>query len=785
MSALQSLRSTLVTLFRSKSLAGESAAAAAVATRLKVEDLVQIRDLVLGSKGDAESIGAEKDAANADALLDRQAFGNICQRLGVSEDSRISALYDNMDKDHDHKVSFRELTTVLTTLVSGTNEAAVEFEFSLWDRSGDGNLDREEFSRYIVSTSRANGSLLSNEALKRISNDLFTELDLDGNESIDLAEFKKGVLKVQTATGVSTNAVAAADEINPSERSVYEFLGSRMPLSAGDVVKAATMNKEESSFFFIAKGKATLTYRGIDVHSGDGSKPKSAMLGVCLAVLPNDQVAVRADTDCELIEVPVTSLSELALNGHAGAVVVYEHIGKIMYDMIEPLDNRVAEAFKNGEKDLAENLQEWTGYLRDAMRDFALQFHSIGSKGKIAVQPTKSVGDSASLSIAYSPGVAEPCLAIKENPDLSYEYTSRGHLVGVISNGTAVLGLGNIGALASKPVMEGKAVLFKTFGGVDSFDIEVDESDPDKFIEHVVAIAPTFGGINLEDIKAPECFYIEPEIQRRVSIPIMHDDQHGTAIIAGAGLVNALHFAEKDIGDVKIVVNGCGAAGYTVARHFIALGVKPENLVACDIDGVVYKGRKDLEEDPNLYLHNIATTNPARTLAEAVEGADAFVGLSVPNILTPEMLLSMKKSPLIFALANPTPEIRYALAKATRPDVIMGTGRSDLPNQINNVCAFPFIFRGALDCRASAINEEMKMATTHAIADLAKTDPTRPFSPESIIPLPRDPRLLYHIAPAIVEAAQKTGVARMEVNVDEYRAKLEREVKVKMGDILQ
>lgn len=781
MAALRSLRGALTNLFRQKT-AVERGVAPAVAQTLDVAALKGIQEQVLSGAG-SRSIGAEKDARSGDALLDRSAFANICNRLGVTEDSRAEALYNHMDKDHNGKVSFRELTATLATLVSGQSEAAVEFEFQLWDSSGDGILSCEEFTNYIVSTSRANGSKLSREALSRIAEDLFHELDDDGSGGIDIAEFKRGALRVQTATGVSTNATAGVDDISPQERSVYEYLGSRKVLGAGTELRAACTSTDEATFFFITRGEASLRYKGVDVYTGYSGSPQTALLGVNLCVLPNEHVTIHAgDEEVEFIEVPASALSELALNGHTGAVSVYEHIGKILYNMCEPLDSRLAEAYSNKDEALASKLQEWSAYMRQAMRDFALQFHSIGSKGKIAVMATKSVGDSASLSVAYSPGVAEPCLAIRDDPDMSYEYTSRGHLVGVVSNGTAVLGLGNIGALASKPVMEGKAVLFKTFGGIDSFDIEVDETDPDKFIDHVVAIAPTFGGINLEDIKAPECFYIEPEVQRRVSIPVMHDDQHGTAIIAGAGLVNALELAGKDIAEVKIVVNGCGAAGYTTARHFINLGVKPENLIACDIQGVVHKGRADLEADPHLYLHNVATSDSARTLAEAIEGADAFVGLSAPNILTPEMLLSMKSSPLIFALANPTPEIRYALAKQTRSDVIMGTGRSDLPNQINNVCAFPFIFRGALDCRASEINEAMKHATTHAIAELAKTDPTRPFSAESIIPLPRDPRLLYHIAPAIVQAAHDTGISRLQLDVEEYRERLKAEVERKSGD---
>ena len=324
--------------------------------------------------------------------------------------------------------------------------------------------------------------------------------------------------------------------------------------------------------------------------------------------------------------------------------------------------------------------------------------------------------------------------------------------------------------------MEGKAILFKKFGFLDSFDIEVNESDPQKFIDIVCSLEPTFGGINLEDIKAPECFYIEKEIQKRMNIPIMHDDQHGTAIIAGAGLQNALEIVKKNIEDIKVVVSGCGAAGFTCAKYFITLGVKPENLIACDIKGVVHKGREDLEDKDN-YLNEIATDSSVRTLQDAIKDADVFFGLSVGGLLKPEMLKSMNRDPLVFAMANPNPEIGYYLAKETRSDVIMGTGRSDYPNQINNVCAFPYIFRGAIDCRATEINVEMKMAATAAIAELAKTSSEYKFGREFIIPKPFDERLLTEVAPAVAQAAMNKGVAKKELSISQYRSELEQEQK--------
>ena len=353
--------------------------------------------------------------------------------------------------------------------------------------------------------------------------------------------------------------------------------------------------------------------------------------------------------------------------------------------------------------------------MANITKEMALEYHKIGKPGKVETVPTKPYSSQSDLSLAYSPGVAYPCLEIEENPQDAYEYTSKGNLVAVISNGTAVLGLGNIGALAGKPVMEGKALLFKIFGGLDCFDIEVDETDPEKFIQAVKAISPTFGGINLEDIKAPECFEIERRLKEECDIPVMHDDQHGTAIISGAGLLNALEIQGKKIENVQLVVNGAGAAAVSCTRLYMALGVKKENIVMCDSKGVITSKRDDL----NSQKREFATDRDITTLAEAMKDADVFLGLSVKDVVTPEMLQSMAKNPIVFALANPDPEIEYHLAVDSRKDLIFATGRSDYPNQINNVIGFPYIFRGALDCGATAINEEMKLAAVKAIAALA------------------------------------------------------------------
>lgn len=403
-------------------------------------------------------------------------------------------------------------------------------------------------------------------------------------------------------------------------------------------------------------------------------------------------------------------------------------------------------------------------------KEEALRYHAEGKPGKIEVIPTKPHSTQTDLSLAYSPGVAEPCLEIEKNPLDAYEYTAKGNLVAVISNGTAVLGLGDIGPLAGKPVMEGKGLLFKIFAGIDVFDIEVNEKDPEKFIQTVKAISPTFGGINLEDIKAPECFEIETRLKNELDIPVMHDDQHGTAIISGAGLINALEIAGKKIEDVKILVNGAGAASISCTRLYVMLGARKENIVMCDSKGVISTSRPDL----NAAKREFATDRPIKTLQEAVVGADVFLGLSVANVLTKEMVRSMNADPIVFALANPNPEISYADAMASRDDIIFATGRSDYPNQINNVLGFPYIFRGALDTHAKAINEEMKRAAVYAIADLAK-EPVpdvvnaayklkrTTFGRDYILPKALDPRLLTRVSCAVAKAAIDSGVSRKTI----------------------
>jgi malate dehydrogenase (oxaloacetate-decarboxylating)(NADP+) len=416
-------------------------------------------------------------------------------------------------------------------------------------------------------------------------------------------------------------------------------------------------------------------------------------------------------------------------------------------------------------------------------REQALAYHADGRPGKLKVVPTKPTVTQADLSMAYSPGVAEPCREIARDPDQVFKYTARGNLVAVVTNGTAVLGLGNIGPLASKPVMEGKGVLFKRFADVDVFDIEVASEDPADVIKVCQLIAPTFGGINLEDIRAPECFQIEEELVRTLDIPVFHDDQHGTAIISGAALLNALEITGRRIEDARVVFSGAGASGIACGRLYRDLGVRPENIMLCDSRGVVHRGRR---EGMNKYKDEFASERPERTLADALRGADVFVGLSSAGLVTPEMVRGMAKNPIIFAMANPDPEIMPDDVKSVRSDALIATGRSDYPNQVNNVLGFPFIFRGALDVRARQINEAMKGAAVQALAELARRGEAVPdvvrraypdehfdFGPDYIIPKPFDPRVLLFVAPAVAAAAMETGVARRPIDLAGYEKRLQ------------
>ncbi|MBM74091.1 MAG: hypothetical protein CMK59_01715 [Proteobacteria bacterium] len=531
---------------------------------------------------------------------------------------------------------------------------------------------------------------------------------------------------------------------------------------------------EGFSFFVLLSGALSVSQQGqrVAVLSPGAIVGEMALFNNAIRV-----GSVQALLPSVVLEISTADFMPMVLHQEPVATKLMEHLGALMMKRLQKQDEALFQKAGEENPQLQPFISSFAPLKKKLMADWALKYHSIGRPGKLAITATKPSGTAQDLSVAYSPGVAEPCLAIQKNPEKAYAYTAKSQLVGVISNGTAVLGLGNIGPLASKPVMEGKAILFKKFADLDSFDIEVDELDPDRFIDIVCALEPTFGGVNLEDIRAPECFYIEEQCKKRMKVPVFHDDQHGTAIISGAGLLNALELVNKNIEDVQVVFSGAGAAGFSCARYFIQLGVQPENLIMTDINGVVYKGRGD-----NNYLDELAVETTKRTLSEAIENADVFMGASVGNLLKPEHLLSMNRDPIVFAMANPAPEIEYSLAVQTRSDVIMGTGRSDYPNQINNVIAFPFLFRGALDVRATTINQQMKRAASQAIAALAKEPITEAagydggglsYGRKYIIPKPFDKRLLVYVASAVAQAAQETGVALKERDISQYRLQLE------------
>jgi malate dehydrogenase (oxaloacetate-decarboxylating)(NADP+) len=563
----------------------------------------------------------------------------------------------------------------------------------------------------------------------------------------------------------------ALRDLTSAERHSIASLGREVTFAAGE--RVIEEGSEGTGFFIILEGTVEILKHGRLVAMLN----PGAIVGE-MALFNQDlrTSEARCRERCTLLSIPTAEFTALVLQQDPAAVKVMATLGRLMVERLQIRDSELLRQVGREDPTSAAQLEEFTALRKALLSDWSLRYHAIGLPGKLAVVPSKPVGTAADLAVAYSPGVAEPCLEIARHPERAYDYTTRGHLVGVITNGTAVLGLGHIGALASKPVMEGKAVLFKRFADLDAFDIEVEETDPTRFVDIVCALGPTFGGINLEDVRAPECFAIERECQRRLDIPVFHDDQHGTAIVAGAALLNAAELVDKPLETMRVVFSGAGAAGFTCAKYFLSLGVRKENLVLTDKDGVVYRGRGD-----GNYLDELAAETRGRKLGDVMEGADVFVGVSAPGVLTPEMLRGMARDPIVFALANPVPEIDYRLAVATRGDVVMATGRSDYPNQVNNVIAFPYIFRGALDARARAINEEMKRAATAAIAALAREPvtaeagiaaPALSFGRSYLIPKPFDRRLLERVPVAVAEAAARSGVARVALDPEAYRARL-------------
>ncbi|MEX0659430.1 MAG: cyclic nucleotide-binding domain-containing protein [Egibacteraceae bacterium] len=561
------------------------------------------------------------------------------------------------------------------------------------------------------------------------------------------------------------------DTLDDAEVAEIATLVERVDVAVGDVVFG--QGDVATHLYVVAAGSLEVVH---DDHVAARLGAGGVFGEMALFNRQRRVATIRAVHDTTLLAISDERLQPLVLRQRPAAVKLVQQLGALLGDRLRGLDLHLAERAVDHDSALAVALAEYRQLRQEILSNWALAYHSLGKPGKLAVASTKPSATAADLSVAYSPGVAEPCVAIHDDPDRAYAYTGKGHLVAVVSNGTAVLGLGNIGALASKPVMEGKAVLFKRFADVDAFDIEVDETDPAAFVDTVVRIAPTFGGINLEDIAAPDCFWIERECKRRLDIPVMHDDQHGTAIIIGAALMNALELVGKRIEDVRVVFSGVGAAGFASAVYLLGLGVRREHLVMTDRKGVVFTGRAGHD-----YLQDVASDTAARTLAEAVEGADVFVGVSAAGVLSPDMLRSMAPTPIVFALANPVPEIDPGVARETRAGVIIATGRSDHPNQVNNVLAFPYIFRGALDIRATAITEGMKHAASRAIAALAQQPVTADagyapgdlaFGHEALIPKPFDRRLLPEVASAVAAQGLRDGVARTDLDLDQYAVDL-------------
>lgn len=715
--------------------------------------------------------------------IDRDTFTKF---MGLTFGGRSSTALNNiftaMDSDGNGTINFKEFALALSAVYRGSKEDVYRFWFKMYDKDKNDLLDANELED------------LFQEISSRERSRITVLVESTGSKDLDFDSFKQimeqcAILPTFVNPQESDQGPAFAG-LTASEKEVLFMLGTELSLEQGQ--KLIEENHVQKHIYFIVDGVLEMSRDGRVLGAREpGSFVGEAALFEDLKT-PDTSGDIRFSTAATVLspslmvlQINIADVTPLVNHAHPGATAIIERLGRMLLEQFEADDAAYQEVIKAAAPNPATQTAhlDWANVRKALTRQWALRYHAVGRKGKLEVVATKMMGTKEDLSVAYSPGVAEPCLAIQANEQLAYEYTAKGHLVGVITNGTAVLGLGSIGALAGKPVMEGKAVLFKKFADVDAFDIEVNELDPQRLVDLVVALEPTFGGVNLEDIKAPECFFVERECQARMDIPVFHDDQHGTAIIASAGLLNVLELVDKKIEDIKVVVCGVGAAGYTSAMLFKTLGVQQKNLYCYDKDGVIYKGRPDIESNPELlHLQNVASDTPLRSLAQIIDGADVFLGLSAGGLLKPELLLKMARDPVIFACANPTPEIDPVLARATREDVIMATGRSDFPNQINNVCAFPYIFRGALDCRAKKVNLEMKLAAVNALAKLARLpvaasveggEPQVLFGRDYIIPKPFDERLLVEVSAAVVEAAVKSGVARRtDIDVVEYRRSL-------------
>eukprot|EP01125_Pyxidicula_operculata_P011995 TRINITY_DN3935_c0_g1_i1.p1 TRINITY_DN3935_c0_g1~~TRINITY_DN3935_c0_g1_i1.p1 ORF type:complete len:773 (+),score=124.68 TRINITY_DN3935_c0_g1_i1:28-2346(+) len=702
----------------------------------------------------------KRKAREALPSLDKKSFCELMKSLGVNDESVMERSFQFFDSDKNGFIDFREFAAGMSIITRGSIAEKYDFAFRVWDNDNDGCLDREEFEHFLGVTS----------TLKPIDpvlmNRIWSELDVDGTGKISWAECRHGIAKLHlVATPMFFEDTLDISLLSQQEKEILYLIAERIHLTKGEIV--LHQDSYTPYFFVLINGEVEISRNDYVVTTLQ--KEGEVFGGENFVSMPCIKRITCVSKTVDLWRIAIDDLLPLIFHSHVGAIKLLKRVCTTLIERIQKI-SAIAVINENLTKD-----KRWIEYSTRILSRIALFYQGLHRFGKLEVRPTKTIGQLRDFSIAYSPGVAEPCLAIKTEPSKIYEYTAKEHLVAVVTNGSSVLGLGNIGPSASKPAMEGKAVLFKKFGGLDAYDIEIDEQDPERFVAIVQSLEPTFGAINIEDIKSPDCFYIEKELQKRCKIPIMHDDQHGTAVVAGASLLNALDITKKRIQDIKVVINGCGAAGYCCANFFISLGVNKNNLFALDSKGVVHKNRFDIKDNPSHRLYHIAQDTEYRTLEDVIVDADVFLGASIGGALKPELLHKMNEKPFVCALANPIPEISYNVAKRTRNDILIATGRPEFPNQINNVSVFPYIFRAAMDVRSSLINEEMKQAACRTISNIARDTPER-YGADYLIPEAHDPRLKIEVTVAVAIAAMESGVATKHLDLEEYRTQLMQEI---------
>jgi malate dehydrogenase (oxaloacetate-decarboxylating)(NADP+) len=720
------------------------------------------------------------------APLDEVAFATLLSNVGLVDKQRVHRYFQIFDQDGNGLVDFEELAVSMSVLLRGTDDERFKFSFRVLDADNDEKIEFGEYKKFLRTaiSAPAAAATTANEGgddddddessgdvfFENLAKQTFLRADLDQDNLLTWSEFKRAVTSARIVCPSPVRSLAADSGLTVGESELLSLLGKRVKVPRGAVVGLSSSSSSsdeeefERSFYMLLSGTYVIRSRQDPAlvfergsRKGTFLRQRSLFGGSRATIFET----VSASDDFELLEIDATQFEKMVYNSHPDASSLMEKLGERMLKRLKRFE---ATLKQNGIENDAFSAEQ-----QALMKQWSIAYHGLGVKGKVTVRPTKMLGSSEALSVAYSPGVAEPCLAIDADPSRSFELTARGRRVGVITNSTAVLGLGRLRPEAAAPVMEGKAALFVHFAGLDAFDIQLKEQDNiDLIVDTICQLEPTFGGVNLEDFGAPQCFEIERRCRERMSIPVMHDDAVGTSIVAAAGLMNAAKITDKSIESMRIAIVGVGAAGKTAACYFRHFGVRREQIICVDIDGVVHAGRQDLLDNPDHYLHEVAVDTNRRTLAEAVDGADVFLGLSTGGLLKPDMLLSMRRDPVVYAMANPSPEINPRLAKATRADVIIGTGRSDEPNQLNNVLCFPFIFKGALACQATDMTLNMKMACSRVIADIAAADSR--FGRDFIVPKPYDTRLLEQMPLAVIEQAMADGVARKPFSADELRA---------------